>query len=77
MMLQSCSQQPIVRTEVVPVYIPDNLVVDPCSAVEAGATVRSLSAGYIENTSCIYKYETVLKSIRDWKTQTQLIYKKE
>lgn len=76
-MLQSCSQQPIVRTEEVPIYAPDNLLFDPCSATEAGVTVRSLAAGYIENTSCIYKYETVLKSLRDWKAQQQLIYKKE
>jgi len=45
------------------VPIPEILVYHPCKAVGAGTTVKSLSTGYIKNTSCIGKYEAVINGI--------------
>jgi hypothetical protein len=53
---------------------PDSLLVDPCVAKEAGWSVRSLSIGYVENTSCIAKYKSLLERQREHKKKIAEIY---
>jgi hypothetical protein len=53
---------------------PDNLLVDPCVAKEAGRSVRSLAKGYVENTSCIHKYKLLLEKQRKHKDEIRALY---
>ena len=54
--------------------MPDSLLVDPCEAVEAGETVRSLAKGYVTNTSCVGKYMLLLEKQRKYKTEIEAVY---
>ena len=53
---------------------PDSLLVDPCVAKEAGWSVRSLSIGDVENTSCIAKYKFLLERQREHKKKITELY---
>jgi hypothetical protein len=56
------------------VLTPDSLLVDPCKAIGAGDSVRSLARGYISNTSCIAEYKLLLEKQRKHKVEMQGIY---
>jgi hypothetical protein len=56
--------------------MPDSLLVDPCEAIEAGETVRSLSKAYISNTICIGKYRLLLDKQKKYKDQILNLYQK-
>lgn len=58
-----------------PVFLPDNLMQDPCGAINAGDTVRSLAKGYVKNTSCVFDYQLLLKKQREWKVEQQGVFK--
>lgn len=58
-----------------PVYLPDNLMQDPCGAVKAGDTVRSLARGYVKNTGCIFDYRLLLEKQREWRAKQEGIFK--
>lgn len=58
-----------------PVFLPDSLMQDPCGAIKAGDTVRSLAVGYVKNTGCVFDYQLLLKKQRDWKAQQEGIFK--
>lgn len=49
--------------------MPNNLLVNPCGAVSAEDTVRSLARGYVKNTSCVFDYELLLDKQRKWTEQ--------
>lgn len=53
---------------------PDSLLVDPCEAVEAGETVRSLARGYVSNTNCVRQYKKLLIKQREHKQKTEALY---
>lgn len=57
-----------------PVLTPDSLLVDPCEAIGAGYTVRSLAKGYVSNTSCIGEYKLLLNKQRQFKKEAEVIY---
>lgn len=46
--------------------MPNNLLVNPCGAVSAEDTVRSLAKGYVKNTFCVFDYELLLDKQRKW-----------
>lgn len=53
--------------------MPNSLMVNPCGAVSAEDTVRSLARGYVKNTSCVFDYELLLDKQRKWtKEQKEL-----
>lgn len=54
--------------------MPDSLLVDPCEAIEAGETVRSLAKGYVTNTSCVGQYMLLLDKQREYKTNIEKLY---
>jgi len=56
---------------------PDSLLIDPCVAKEAGWSVRSLAKGYVENTSCIAKYKSLLERQREHKKKIAELYNAE
>lgn len=56
-------------------FLPDNLMQDPCGAIKAGETVRSLAKGYVSNTGCVFDYQLLLKKQREWKTRQEGIFK--
>lgn len=56
-------------------FLPDNLMQDPCGAISAGETVRSLARGYVVNTGCVFDYQLLLKKQREWKTRQEGIFK--
>lgn len=58
-----------------PVFLPDNLMQDPCGAVKASDTVRSLTKGYVKNTACVFDYQLLLKKQREWKVQQEGVFK--
>lgn len=53
---------------------PDSLLVDPCEAVSAGDTVRSLAKGYVANTNCVGQYKNLLSKQREYKEKVQNLY---
>lgn len=55
-------------------FLPDNLMQDPCGAIKAGETVRSLAKGYVANTGCVFDYQLLLKKQREWKSEQGKIY---
>ena len=55
--------------------MPDSLLVDPCEAIEAGETVRSLAKSYVTNTSCVGQYILLLDKQRKYKTEIEGLYK--
>lgn len=54
--------------------IPESLLIDPCEAISAGDTVRSLARGYVANTSCLGQYKLLLEKQRRHKKEMELIY---
>lgn len=54
--------------------IPDGLLVDPCEAVGAGDSVRTLAKGYVSNTSCLGQYKLLLEKQRKHKKEQQELY---
>lgn len=58
-----------------PVFLPDSLMQDPCGAIKAGTTVRSLARGYVNNTGCVFDYKLLLQKQRDWKAKQEGIFK--
>lgn len=58
-----------------PVFLPDSLMQDPCGAIKAGDTVRSLATGYVKNTGCVFDYQLLLKKQRNWKLEQMELYK--
>lgn len=54
--------------------MPDSLLVEPCEAIEAGDTVRSLAKGYVTNTSCVGQYMLLLEKQREYKTEIEAVY---
>lgn len=56
-------------------FLPDNLMQDPCGAIKAGDTVRSLAKGYVNNTGCVFDYKLLLEKQRKWKTEQQELFK--
>jgi hypothetical protein len=58
-----------------PVFPPDNLMQDPCGAIKAGDTVRSLAKGYVANTGCVFDYKLLLEKQRKWKAEQQGLFK--
>ena len=54
--------------------MPDRLLVDPCEAIEAGETLRSLAKGYVTNTSCVGKYMLLLEKQRKYKAEIEAVY---
>lgn len=69
-----CSQKVVKEYVEKPVLTPDSLLVDPCEAIGAGDTVRSLAKGYISNTSCIGEYKLLLNKQRKHKVEMETIY---
>lgn len=69
-----CSNSPIIVQEEKAVLPGDNLLADPCKAIEAGDTVRTLAKGYIHNTDCVYKFATKLEDLRTWKLEQERVY---
>ena len=55
--------------------MPNSLMVDPCGITKAGDTVRSLSVGYVKNTSCVFDYQLLLKKQREWTSSQRELYK--
>lgn len=53
---------------------PKSLLVDPCEAISAGDTVRSLARGYVANTSCLWQYKLLLEKQRRHKKEMEKIY---
>lgn len=53
---------------------PDSLMVDPCVAVGAGDTVRTLAKGYVTNTSCVGDYKLLLEKQRKAKAEQEKLY---
>jgi len=53
---------------------PDSLLVDPCGAKPAGETVRSLAKAYVDNTTCIHKYQLLLQNQRSHKEKIRVLY---
>lgn len=49
-------------------------MVDPCEAVSAGYTVRSLASGYISNTTCVREYRLLLSKQRKYKEEVSKVY---
>lgn len=58
-----------------PVFPPDNFMQDPCGAIKAGDTVRSLAKGYVVNTGCVFDYKLLLEKQRKWKAEQQELFK--
>ena len=74
LLLIACSPKVLIKNKDVPVFMPDSLLISPCDAISAGKTLRTLTKGYVINTSCVYEYEALLQSQRDWKELNKLIY---
>ena len=55
--------------------LPDSLLQDPCGAISAGETVRSLARGYVKNTGCVFDYQLLLKKQRQWKVEQMELFK--
>ena len=55
--------------------MPNSLMVDPCGITSAGDTVRSLSVGYVKNTSCVFDYQLLLKKQREWVEKQKELFK--
>lgn len=55
-------------------FLPDNLMQDPCGAIKAGETVRSLAKGYVANTGCVFDYKLLLEKQRKWKSEQGKVY---
>jgi len=55
--------------------LPDSLLQDPCGAIKAGDTVRSLAKGYVKNTGCVFDYKLLLEKQRKWKAEQQELFK--
>ena len=53
---------------------PESLLVDPCEAISAGDTVRSLAKGYVANTSCLGQYKLLLEKQRRHRDEMEMIY---
>jgi hypothetical protein len=47
---------------------------DPCGAIKAGDTVRSLAKGYVNNTGCVFDYKLLLEKQRKWKLEQEKLY---
>ncbi len=62
--------------EVVLVSPPNNLLLSPCKPAEAGSTVGSLAEGYVANTGCLWQFEGRMESLRKWKAEQEILYKK-
>ena len=54
---------------------PDSLLVDPCKAIGAGDSVKTLAKAYVKNTGCIGEYQLLLDKQRKHKQQVQELYK--
>lgn len=54
--------------------MPNNLLINPCDAVSAEDTVRSLAKGYVKNTSCVFDYELLLGKQRKWTEQQKELH---
>ena len=74
--LQACSSQPTTNQQVILVQPPVNLLSDPCNAVEAGETLKSLASAYMENTSCVGEYRIRMQKLREWNQEQSVIYNK-
>ena len=72
--LSACSQTPITVYRDNPISIPKNLLLGPCEAVAAGDTVRSLAKGYVENTSCLAKYQLLLEKQKEYNNSVEALY---
>ncbi len=73
--LSGCSSTTPTK-EVVLVRPPNNLLVSPCKATEAGDTVSTLAEGYVANTGCLHQFEGRIESLRKWKVEQEVLYKK-
>lgn len=69
-----CSPNIVYVPKEVLVLTPDSLLVDPCEAVGAGDTVRSLAKGYVKNTGCIREYKLLLEKQRKHKSEVEAVY---
>ena len=54
--------------------MPNSLLINPCGAVSAEDTVRSLARGYVKNTSCVFDYELLLDKQRSWKEEQEQLH---
>jgi hypothetical protein len=54
--------------------MPNSLLQQPCEAVEAGDTVRSLAKGYVSNTSCVGQYQLLIKKQKEYKERVEALY---
>lgn len=54
--------------------MPNSLLINPCGAVSAEDTVRSLAKGYVKNTSCVFDYELLLDKQRKWKKEQEQLH---
>lgn len=55
-------------------FLPDSLTQDPCGAIKAGDTVRSLAKGYVKNTGCVFDYRLLLEKQRKWAKEQRDLY---
>lgn len=55
-------------------FLPDSLSVEPCKAISAGETVRSLATGYVKNTSCVFDYKLLLDKQNKWKDEQRKLF---
>lgn len=53
---------------------PSQLLQDPCEAIGAGDSVRTLAKGYVANTSCLGQYKLLLEKQRKHKKEQQELY---
>ena len=72
--LQACSTKPMTIPNDVVHVMPDSLLITPCKASPAGNTVRSLAGAYVDNTSCIAKYQILLDKQRKYKEDVVRVY---
>jgi len=54
--------------------MPNSLLTNPCGAVSAEDTIRSLARGYVKNTSCVFDYELLLDKQRKWTEQQKELH---
>ena len=53
------------------------MLIDPCEAIQAGDTVRSLAKGYVKNTRCVFEYQNTLRGLREYYKEQEALYNKK
>ena len=75
LILPACSKDTVIVSKDRLVFTPDSLLQDPCEAVGAGDSVRTLAKGYVANTSCLGQYKLLLEKQRKHKAEVDELFK--